>query len=445
MAVDKNLFLYDLAVVTIMKNEAPYLKEWVDYHLLAGVNHFYLYDNQEDDEQKKILEPYISAGLVTHIPYPGKARQYEAYNDAVQNYRFFCRYMTFIDADEFVLPKDNRSIVEVVDEIFTANPDAAGLGVNIFTFGSNFQDKAAFSRGVLERFTRRASVDYTPDMRNGEKNAGGTSHISSITNPRRIDFFCNPHFAYYFEGCNAINEVGKRVELFYNYPPTVKKIVMHHYSAKSREEYMNKVKRGTADSLENVYKYEEETYTHDTPDNEVFDDSILKYRDARRKILNKVAGKGDFLEKVSKLNKIDFEKIYNLIIQNLVSNITKNMSRTFFQGKLETFLICMHLIEYMRDRIEPSTVTALEKISLKSIYLTMSNDMRLNEMDLLIAELPKILKFQHSEVKDIISAIVRTIPNMLDVYRIYDAYAWRKFVQLKYLTEMLNIINDLKK
>ena len=55
MAVDKNLFLYDLAVVTIIKNEAPYIKEWLDYHLLAGVNHFYLYDNQDDDEQKKIL------------------------------------------------------------------------------------------------------------------------------------------------------------------------------------------------------------------------------------------------------------------------------------------------------------------------------------------------------------------------------------------------------
>ena len=40
--VDKNLFLYDLAVVAIFKDEAPYLKEWLDYHLAAGVEHFYL-------------------------------------------------------------------------------------------------------------------------------------------------------------------------------------------------------------------------------------------------------------------------------------------------------------------------------------------------------------------------------------------------------------------
>ena len=40
--LDKNLFLYDLAVVAIFKDEARYLKEWLDYHLLAGVEHFYL-------------------------------------------------------------------------------------------------------------------------------------------------------------------------------------------------------------------------------------------------------------------------------------------------------------------------------------------------------------------------------------------------------------------
>ena len=41
--IDKNLFLYDLAVAAIFKDEARYLKEWLDYHLLAGVEHFYLY------------------------------------------------------------------------------------------------------------------------------------------------------------------------------------------------------------------------------------------------------------------------------------------------------------------------------------------------------------------------------------------------------------------
>ena len=103
--VDKNLFLYDLAVVAIMKNEGHYLKEWLDYHLLAGVEHFYLYDNESPDNQAEVVKPYVEAGLVDYFPLPGKAMQMVAYNDAVNRFKFQCRYMAFIDGDEFVYPK----------------------------------------------------------------------------------------------------------------------------------------------------------------------------------------------------------------------------------------------------------------------------------------------------------------------------------------------------
>ena len=41
----------DLAIVTIMKNEAPYVKEWLDYHMLVGVKKFYIYDELVADTQ----------------------------------------------------------------------------------------------------------------------------------------------------------------------------------------------------------------------------------------------------------------------------------------------------------------------------------------------------------------------------------------------------------
>ena len=103
--VDKNLFLHDLAVVAILKNEGPYLKEWLDYHLLAGVDHFYLYDNESPDNQAEVVKPYVEAGLVDYIPCPGKVMQMFAYNDAVKKFKFFNRYIAFIDGDEFVYPK----------------------------------------------------------------------------------------------------------------------------------------------------------------------------------------------------------------------------------------------------------------------------------------------------------------------------------------------------
>ncbi len=108
MAVDKNLFLHDLSIVAILKCEGPYLKEWLDYHLLAGVDHFYIYDNESPDNQAEVAAPYVKAGLVDYIPAPGKVMQMAVYNNAVNRFKFQSRYLTFIDGDEFIYPKVER-------------------------------------------------------------------------------------------------------------------------------------------------------------------------------------------------------------------------------------------------------------------------------------------------------------------------------------------------
>ena len=87
--VDKNLFPYNLAVVAIFKDEARYLREWLDYHLLTGAEHFYLYNNDSSDDYEKILAPYVEAGLVTLIDWSGQAMQNPAYLDALNRLDFF--------------------------------------------------------------------------------------------------------------------------------------------------------------------------------------------------------------------------------------------------------------------------------------------------------------------------------------------------------------------
>ena len=276
--VDSNLFLYNLSIVTIMKGEAPYVKEWLDYHLLAGVDHFFIYDNDSTDNLKEILQPYIDAGIVTYIFYPGKVRQMESYIDAIKQFRFLSRYIAWIDADEFIFPKSKSTIIEVLDEIFSANQNASGLAVNIHHYGSNGQDKADYTRGVLERFTRRAGNDWTPPIPWRPDLKGGSAAVKSIANPRRVKFFSQPHSPTYFDTGYAINEIGNLSQGYSSFPVSTEKIVMNHYSVKSKEEYAIKVKRGNADWEDN--RYSMDNFSHDKYNDE-FDDSILKYRDAR--------------------------------------------------------------------------------------------------------------------------------------------------------------------
>ena len=56
-----------ISICCMYKNEALYLAEWIEYHRIIGVDHFYLYDNLSDDYHEAILEPYIRAGIFQPI------------------------------------------------------------------------------------------------------------------------------------------------------------------------------------------------------------------------------------------------------------------------------------------------------------------------------------------------------------------------------------------
>ena len=377
MAVDKDLFLYDLAVVAIMKNEAPYVKEWLDYHIAAGVDHFYIYDNESPDNLREVLQPYIDAGAVTYKFYPGKGRQCEAYTEACKNYRFFCRYMAFIDTDEFIFPQTDKSVVEILDEIFNEKPTIGAVGINWRIYGSNNLETADYSKGVLERFTRRAEYNFKYNR-----------NTKTFANPRKIKYFYLSHSANYFLGCETVNEnlkvFGGGFQMPYSKPIKNTKIVLNHYIVKSKEEFLEKMKRGNAELPNAPYTMKNfENYNQ----NDVFDDSILKYRDERR-------GK--------KMRQIDYEKLVNALIKNLAPVLKGNATQEFFEGKMETFLTCLALATYLKKNIlgnERGEI--IEKASLNAIYRAGSTNLPINEAQLFLSELPDILSMNYLEVENI--------------------------------------------
>ena len=429
--VDKNLFPYELAVVTIIKNEAPYVKEWLDYHLLAGADHFYIYDNDSTDNLKDILQPYIYAGTVTYIFYPGKVRQMEAYNDAAKRFRFFCRYMTWIDADEFVFPKSKTTIPEVVDEILTSNPDACAVAANILTFGSNKQDKADYTRGVLERFTRRAENNWSPPAEWNHDVKAGNAHISTIANPRRVKVFCTPHAPYYFTNCFAVNEKGKPCNDVSNFPVLTKKISMHHYHTKSREEYQIKIQRGNADHLENGYDMARFKFNDR---NEVFDDSILKYLHSRQKQVTN-------FEYFIGTKNFDSQRIAKALSENLSRVTKKETSQEFFEGKMENFLTCLTLSMHLKENYpDVDNADVLMELSLAAIYRAIYTNLPVEDFLLLIDELPKILAIQSRTVEKIRQACVKLIPQLMVMFR--QVNKWWEFRELNYVLELLGASNS---
>ena len=256
---DNTGYKYKLSIVVIIKNEALYIREWIDYHILVGVEYFYIYDNESTDNTKDLLSEYIKRGLVTYQYYPGRAKQLASYNDAIRKHKHETKYMAFIDADEFIMPVNKEdSIFNIIDDVITRNK-ASGIAINWRMFGSSGKDGIPKNGGVLNNFVYRAAP-HKP----------GQSCIKTVANPRAIFHYNHDHFPEYLFGGYSVDETGKRVSSWNNDIDEPNRIKINHYFTKSKEEWIKRRKLGRADSrtLANSRGIDE-FYSHDN--NDIYD------------------------------------------------------------------------------------------------------------------------------------------------------------------------------
>lgn len=227
---------YNLSVCAIVKDEGKYILEWLEYHIMAGVEHFYLYDNESVDGLYEIIKDFIDKNIVTYISFPGITKQLEAYNHAVNKYRCESKYIAFIDADEFLVSTNGEDVFSVIDEIFHEHLCAGGIGVNWRTYGTSFHVEPVDGY-VIENYEYRAEDFHAINK-----------HIKTISNPRRIiDFPQNPHAARYMEPYHCISENGSFIPDAFFYDGMCRKLRLNHYLTKSENEFRAKRMRGRAD------------------------------------------------------------------------------------------------------------------------------------------------------------------------------------------------------
>ena len=244
---DRTIPVY-LSIACISKNEGPYLKEWIEYHKLVGVERFYFYDNESDDNTREILDPYIIDGTVVYHYVPGRQRQFAVYNDAVLRYADETFWLAIIDLDEFIVPKEKDSVADFLKDYEKYH----GVGINWVLFDSNgHQVKPTAHGGLVTANYMRVNEGYDP--RN--KIPRSDRIIKSIIQPPYVSKFINPHFAIFKGGLRTVNENFEPIFGSMSSYCSKNKIQLNHYHFKSKDEYIKKCKRGAADT--NKYVYDE--------------------------------------------------------------------------------------------------------------------------------------------------------------------------------------------
>ncbi|MGA8163723.1 MAG: glycosyltransferase family 92 protein [Waddliaceae bacterium] len=108
---------YYLSLCAIFRDEARFLKEWIEFHRLVGVEHFYLINHLSGDDYKSVLAPYIKRKIVElhqckhQITDPGRwsSIQTSAYQKIIDKSAKETEWLTILDTDEFLFPvKENN-------------------------------------------------------------------------------------------------------------------------------------------------------------------------------------------------------------------------------------------------------------------------------------------------------------------------------------------------
>ena len=91
-----------ISAVLLTRNENEYLKEWFEGNYKAGIDHTYIYDNNDSDKRIRLEDiPEQYRDKVTLIPFVAtKQLQYESYRHWLANYSKETSWVTFIDTDE---------------------------------------------------------------------------------------------------------------------------------------------------------------------------------------------------------------------------------------------------------------------------------------------------------------------------------------------------------
>ncbi|PIE15785.1 MAG: glycosyl transferase family 2 [Rhodobacterales bacterium] len=146
-----------VVVVGCMKNEGPYILEWIAYHRAIGVDNFLIYTNDCSDGTSEILNRLQEMGIVQHRNndvWKGKSPQQHALNmslheDMVKQ----ADWIAHIDVDEFMNIRCGNGTLE---DLFERIPQATALAMTWRLFGHNGVQRLDNDRLVIEQFDHAA-------------------------------------------------------------------------------------------------------------------------------------------------------------------------------------------------------------------------------------------------------------------------------------------------
>ncbi len=237
----ENQAKYSISAMVRVKNDAPFIREWLAHYVGLGVEHFYVYDNGSDDDTVGVINDLVEKGIVTLIDFPVVPITPACVFHFFENYAFESDWCCFFDSDEFLMMPRGMDIHALLE----ACPKAPAVAVNWRYMGSGWFKK--LPAGLM-----------TEHLVHGDANLD--SHIKVIARTRDVRRFRNSHNFYYKRGRLARTFDGSRVYASFC-AVRASNLWLAHYVYRGEENYLYKARQrppeGTASARRVEYSARE--------------------------------------------------------------------------------------------------------------------------------------------------------------------------------------------
>jgi hypothetical protein len=257
-----------LAVCAVFKDEAPALLEWIAYHRIVGVDHFFLYDNEStDDGASRLLDSRLR-DYVTVIPIASRPAQIRAYRHFIDAYSCNWDWVAFIDLDEFIHPID----VDSIKDLLPRYESYSGVLLHWLMFGPNGHEVRPDGLVIENYVTRLPEEDIV------------NRHVKSLV---KTSHLIEPGIHVFTMKGPMCNVRGETAPMEPIQDRTCHDFMfINHYYTKSREDWDAKMRRGRADQPELRADPEYAVFSKYAQLSEVTDKRIMRFSKKIKEVLN---------------------------------------------------------------------------------------------------------------------------------------------------------------
>ncbi|KAG2581278.1 hypothetical protein PVAP13_6KG033132 [Panicum virgatum] len=148
---------HSMCVCTMLRNQARFLREWIIYHSHIGVERWFIYDNNSDDDIEQVLNTMDPSRYnVTRHLWPWMKSQEAGFAHCALRARESCEWVGFIDVDEFLHFPGNQTLADILQN-YLNRPRIGELRTACHSFGPSGRIKIP-KKGVTTGYTCRLSA-----------------------------------------------------------------------------------------------------------------------------------------------------------------------------------------------------------------------------------------------------------------------------------------------